>query len=79
MRPAAAILSLRLKTSTQQSLDVYVVGFGQPGDGGIDHDVLNDMAEAGGHGRNIETADEAAYYHATSSQGPHRGHDRHLQ
>ena len=49
-------------------LDVYVVGFGQPGDGGIDHDVLNDMAEAGGHGRNIETADEAAYYHATSSQ-----------
>jgi hypothetical protein len=49
-------------------LDVYVIGFGEPGDDGIDHDVLNDMAEAGGHGRNIETADEAAYYHASSSQ-----------
>ncbi|MDP6947004.1 MAG: VWA domain-containing protein, partial [Myxococcota bacterium] len=49
-------------------LDVYVVGFGEPGDGGIDHDLLNDMAEAGGHGRNIETAAEAAYFHATSSQ-----------
>ena len=61
--PVAAVEAL-----FADDIHVYVVGF-DPGSGfNIDHDTLNLMAEAGGHGRDIESASEPAYYKATTSE-----------
>ena len=46
-------------------IHTYVLGFDPDGDD-VDNAVLNAMAEAGGHALEVETADQAAYYRATS-------------
>ena len=58
--PVAAVTDLYAA-----GVEVYVVGF-DPDGNGVDHGVLNAMAEAGGHAIEVESAAESAYYRATT-------------